>query len=243
MAVPQEDTAEIRAWLASQLKLGDVPEPIWDYLVEERYVSDARDPDYPDGRGDLVRQARKLSKIYRADVGDPDVRKKQVTGKRQKATAKARSEVVAEIKSKISKAKASSSPDASPKGDSARTESPITGMIANNRITVTADPWVSWEDWRDKIESLRSIWFWTQTPSERRVELVRFVTGFCDGYYDEEGHITGLLRGPNWPAWRHIMEQWNQHRPPGHDWHYTDVRNFSRDFRETFEALTLFENF
>lgn len=243
MTGPQNDTSEMRAWLATQLKLEDIPEPIWELLVEDEYVEEAQDPVFADARDDLVRRARKLLKIYRADVGAPDVRKKQRTSKRQKATAKARSDVLAEIKAKISKAKASSSPDASPNGDSVLAESPITGMIANNRITVTADPWVSWEDWRDKIESLRSIWFWKQTPSARRVQLVRFVTGFCDGYYDKEGDITGLLRGPNWPAWRHIMEQWNQRYPQEHPWHYTDVRNVSRDFRKTFEALTLFENF
>jgi hypothetical protein len=244
MAGLQNDTSEIRAWLASHLKLEDIPETIWDDLVEEEYVKDAQNLGLPDGREKLLRQARRLMNAYRAGAGaGPAPKRKQPTGKRQKATAKARSEVVAEIKSKISEAKASSSLDASPNGDSARTESPITGMIANNRITVTADPWVSWEDWRDKIESLRSIWPWKQTPSARRVELVRFVTGFCDGYYNEVGHITGLLQGPNWPAWRHIMEQWNQRYPQEHPWHYTDHRNVRRDFRETFEALTLFENF
>jgi hypothetical protein len=243
MAGPQNDTSEIRAWLASQLKLEDIPEEIWDDLVEQNYVKDAQDPDFPAGREGLVSRARKLFKIYRADdVGARDVRKKQRTSKRQRATTSDRALVVAEIATKIAKARASKNPDASPNGDSVLAESPITGMIANNRITVTADPWVSWEDWRDKIESLRSIWFWKQTPSARRVELVRFVTGFCDGYYDKERDITGLLRGPNWPGWRHIMEQWNQRYPQEHPWHYTDVRNVSRDFRETFEALTLFEN-
>jgi hypothetical protein len=243
MAGPQNDTSELRAWLASQLKLVDVPEPIWDDLVQEKYVKEAQNLDFPDGREELLWQARRLLKAYRAGAGAGPAPKKQPTGKRQRATAKSRSEVVAEIKAKISKAKASSSPDASPNGGSVLAESPITGMIANNRITVTADPWVSWEDWRDKIESLRSLWFWKQTPSARRVELVRFVTGFYDGYYNEQGDKTALQRGPNWPGWRHIMEQWNQHYPQGHDWHYTDVRNFRRHFRETVEALTLFENF
>jgi hypothetical protein len=243
MAGPQYDTSEIRAWLATQLKLEDVPGPIWELLVEDEYVEEAQNRVFPDSRDELVGQARKLLSAYRAGAGAGPAPKKQPTGKRQRATAKARSEVVAEIKAKISKAKASSSPDASPNGDSARTESPITGMIANNRITVTADPWVSWEDWRDKIESLRSIWFWKQTPSARRVELVDFVTCFCEGYYNEERGGPGLLRGPDWPGWRQIMEQWNQRYPQGHDWHYTDVRNFSRHFRETYQALTLFENF
>ena len=187
--------------------------------------------------------------------------KKQRTTKRRKATAVSRSKVVAEIKAKISQAKENKDPDASPNGgeeepesltpeqrellarERAFAESPLTGEISNNRITVTAEPSVSPEDVRRQFESLRRAWFYTETPSERRVELVNFVAGFCEGYYNEERGRSGLRRGPNWPGWRHIMEQWNQRYPQQHDWHYTNVRNFSRDFRETFEALTLFENF
>ena len=71
--------------------------------------------------------------------------------------------------------------------------------------------------------------FWKQTPSERRVELLGFVTGFSKGYYDEEHGITGLKLNA---SWRQIMERWNQRYPQGHDWHYKDVRNLRRDFRE-----------
>jgi hypothetical protein len=76
-----------------------------------------------------------------------------------------------------------------------------------------------------------------------RVELVSFVVGFYEGYYNEERDLYGLMRGPNWPSWRGIMEQWNQRYPQEHDWHYLDVRNFRRDFNETFETLTSYKDF
>jgi hypothetical protein len=261
MAVPQEDTAEIRAWLASQLRLEDVPELIWGYLVEKRYVKEALNPDYANARGNLVKQARKLLKIHRSGAGGPEVHKSRRTRKRQKATARRRSEVVAEIAAKISQAKENKDPDASPNGggekpetlapeqqiliDYARAlaESPLKGEISNNQITVTAEPWVSPEDVRRKFVTMRDIWFWTETPSRRRVELVQFVTGFCEGYYNEESVRSGLRRGPDWPGWRGVMEQWNQRYPPGHDWHYGDVRNFRRHSHQAFKALTAHKDF
>ena len=96
-------------------------------------------------------------------------------------------------------------------------ESPLTGEISKNLITVTAEPWVSPEDVRRRYESLRRAWFYTETPSERRVELVNFVAGFCEGYYNEERGVSGLRRGPDWPGWRHIIEQWNKRYPQEHD--------------------------
>jgi hypothetical protein len=120
---------------------------------------------------------------------------------------------------------------------------PLVGEIRNSRITITAEPWVPPDDVRKQYDSLRNSWFWTTTPSERRVELVRFVAGFCEGYCNEEGTIVGLVRSASWPGWRELLDRWNEHYPEGHDWHYTDVRNFSRDFRETFKTLTRFKDF
>jgi hypothetical protein len=173
-------------------------------------------------------------------------------------TAASRYEAVAKIAAKIASAKASSHPDTSPNGDEekpnattpelqefnertrALAESPLMWTIENNRITVRAEAWVSPEDVSKSFENARDVWFWTQTPSEHRVELVQCVVGFCEGHYDDERGFTGLVRGP---SWRHIMEQWNQRYPREHDWHYTDVRNFRRDFKEGFETSTSFEHF
>jgi hypothetical protein len=260
MAVPHKDTSEIRVWLASQLKLEDVPESVWEYLVEEGYVKEAQNPEYPDARGKLVAQARKLLKIRRDGTDTTKAPKKQRTGKRQKATARRRLQVEAEIAAKFAQAKAAKDPDISngheEKAENlapgqqilieyarALAESPLKGEISNNQITVTAEPWVSPEDVRRKFVTMRNIWFWTETPSKRRVELVGFVTGFCEGYYNEEHCRPGLLRGPDWPGWRGVMEQWNQRYPPGHDWHYRDVRNFRRHSHQAFKALTAHKDF
>ena len=261
MAGSQDDTSRIRSWLATQLKLEDVPESVWEHLVDDGYVEEAEYRRFSDAHEELVGQAHRLLKIHRDGADAPKVRKRQGTRKRQRASPRLRSEVEAEIAAKIGQAKAHKDPDASPNGHEekletltpeqqrliARTkafaESPITGEISSNRITVTAKPWISPEAVRRQFESLRRAWLWTETPSERRVELVRFVAGFCEGYHNEERRVSGLLRGANWPGWRRIMEQWNQRYPQEHDWHYTDVRNFSRDFREAFETLTSFKDF
>jgi len=260
MAVPQEDTSQIRAWVASQLKLEDVPEPIWDYLVEGRYVEEAQNPDYPDARGNLVAKARKLVRIAGTGADAPKVPKKQRTNKRQKATAHRRSEVVDGIAAKISKAKANKVPDTPTTGEEkpealtpeqqlllANTrkleQSPLLGSIENNRIIVSAEPYVSPDDVRKAYQETRDMWFWERTPSERRVELVAFVAGFCQGYYNQESGAAGLKRGPDWPGWRGIMEQWNQRYAQERGWRYKDARNLERDFRDAFETITAHKDF
>jgi hypothetical protein len=116
----------------------------------------------------------------------------------------------------------------------------LRGEIKNNEISITAKPWVAPEEVRKEYESLRNIWFYTDTPSERRVELVRFMTDLSEGWHDRERGLVGLRRSA---SWRQMMEQWNQHYPKGHEWHYKDVRNFRRDASETLEALTAYEDF
>ena len=278
MADLHNDTFELRAWLASQLGLQDVPQAIWKLLLKNGEVGDAQDPGYKNGKRLLLKQARELLKIYRAVSGTQKTRKRQPTGKRQRATAGSRSRAVAEIAAKIDEARAARSDGGSLKGgeDGLRdfkkreewerstaelprgpnpeklelsgiepprrssAHAPIMGEIRNNRITVTAKPWVSPEEVRQQYESLQKVWFWKRTPSERRVELVRFVTGLCEGYCDEERGVVGLV--PN-ASLREMLDRWNERYPQDHDWHYTDVRNFRRDFHDAFEALTLFEDF
>ena len=98
------------------------------------------------------------------------------------------------------------------------------------------------EEVLEKYKSLRKLWFHRDTPSQRRVELLGFVTEFCEGYYDEESGNVGLtwLLGA---SFRQVMKRWNQRYPQGHEWHYKDVRNFRRDARDTFEALTRYKDF
>lgn len=261
MAGSQDDTSRIRSWLATQLKLEDVPESVWEHLVDDGYVEEAEYRRFSDAHEELVGQAHRLLKIHRDGADAPKVRKRQGTRKRQRASPRLRSEVEAEIAAKIGQAKAHKDPDASPNGHEekletltpeqqrliARTkafaESPITGEISNNRITVTAEQWVSPEKVRRQFESLRQMWFYAPTPSARRVELVAFVSGFCDSDYDKKHNVFSLIRGPDWPGWRGIVEQWNQRYPQGHDWHYTDHRRLRRDFHAAAKALMLYQDF
>jgi hypothetical protein len=244
MADLHNDTPDLRAWLASQLKLKDVPEEIWDKLVKSRHVTEAQDPDLAKGRENLLTEARDLIRIYRAGSGFPKVNKKQRSRKRQRASDRSRLDAEAEIAAKIGKARAKKSGTTTSNGDEVNLRRlPVAGMISNNQITITAEPWVSPEDVRREYKSLQDSWFWKPTPSERRVQLLRFVVRFCETRFDEKRNIATFVRGASWPGWRRIMEQWNQRYPQDHDWHYKDVRNFQRDARETFEALTLFKVF
>lgn len=66
------------------------------------------------------------------------------------------------------------------------------------------------------------------TPSPRRLAVFRFVAErgeFRNGTFE---HSSG---------WRPLMELWNRRLPEGHEWRYTDVRNFSRDFRAAKRTL------
>jgi hypothetical protein len=202
-----------------------------------------QDSDLPDGHEALLREARFLLRIYDAGSEAPKVRKRQSARTRRRASATKRSEVEAEIFAKISKAKAASGEDASNGGERKPRTRPIMGEISNNKITVTSEPWVHRDEQSRQYESLRNNWLWRQTPSERRMELLRFVIGFYEGYYDKKRNITGLTPGSSWPGWRRIMEQWNERYPQDHGWHYKDVRNFRRDFRETFETVTRYQTY
>jgi hypothetical protein len=244
MADLHNDTSELRAWLASQLGLEDVQDEIWEYLLRKWYVEEALDPDRKNGKKGLLEEARALLRIQRAGSGTQKASKRRPTGKRQRATAASRSKAVAEIAAKIAKVRAEKGRTVPPNGDEGNLgRRPVAGRISNNQITVTAEPWVSPEAVRNEYKSLQDVWFWKPTPSERRVQLLRFVTRFCEGWSDEERNIVGLVPGASWPGWRQIMEHWNQRYPQGHDWHYKDVRNFERDARETFEALTRYKDF
>jgi hypothetical protein len=37
--------------------------------------------------------------------------------------------------------------------------------------------------------------------------------------------------------WRELLQLWNKRYPLGHEYHYKDVRNFYKDFKEAKEVL------
>jgi hypothetical protein len=45
---------------------------------------------------------------------------------------------------------------------------------------------------------------------------------------------------PQVPSWRELHRLWNKQYPGGSEWHYKDVRNFQRDFKEAFDQITNF---
>src|SRR5215203_2563123 len=66
MSSDQKDTYEdLKRWLARRLRMDDVPAPLWQLLLEDHWVEDARDPDYQDGKEELLRRARQLLEYSR----------------------------------------------------------------------------------------------------------------------------------------------------------------------------------
>jgi hypothetical protein len=47
------------------LAVEEVPEPLWSLLEDDRYVSDALDPDSPDGKDELLARAKRQLRFYR----------------------------------------------------------------------------------------------------------------------------------------------------------------------------------
>jgi hypothetical protein len=54
------EQSELRIWLAKRLKRSDVPDRLWAFLVNEKYVSEVLDDDYDYDREDLLRKARDI---------------------------------------------------------------------------------------------------------------------------------------------------------------------------------------
>jgi hypothetical protein len=67
------------------------------------------------------------------------------------------------------------------------------------------------------------------TPSSRRLAVFQFVVERGEHSEAEDTLKPG--------SWRKAMNRWNQSLPEHHDWRYTDVRNFRRDFKEAEKAL------
>lgn len=225
---------ELRAWLAAQLKFEDVPGPLWAYLQKRRYVAEVLNEDLPDGRNDLLAEAREQLRLFRALSDNPDGEKRR-TKRRPRATIEQRAAAEAEFMAKVQEAAGDEKKIGGPTPGH-----PVIGRIQNNQITITADPWVPKEAVARKYADMRRMWFYGSTPSERQVELFKFVVGRSDGYYGEDEHgrgIWGLLRDGD--GWRVKMDAWNDQYPEDHPWRFSDVRNFRRDFNTAFEALAL----
>jgi hypothetical protein len=98
-------------------------------------------------------------------------------------------------------------------------------------ITITAAHWVPkaavskfYVEVKSRVDS-------APTPSLRRLAVFRFVAEQSSGIRER------LVYGLNIRSWRSLQARWNEEHPPGHEWHYRDVRNFRRDFAEASKSL------
>jgi len=102
-------------------------------------------------------------------------------------------------------------------------------------ITVRAAHWVPEEAIGQLYLQMKGRMKPTLTTSPRRLALFRFVTERSSGKneLDKGELVTGLVI----PPWRGLQSEWNEQFPPSHKWHYSDVRNFRRDFAEASKLL------
>src|SRR5215211_9217253 len=66
MSSDQKDThEELKKWLVRRLGMDNVPAPLWQLLLEDHWVDDALNPDFPDGKEELLKRARQLLRFSR----------------------------------------------------------------------------------------------------------------------------------------------------------------------------------
>jgi hypothetical protein len=101
-------------------------------------------------------------------------------------------------------------------------------------VDITAWPWVPTEEVTSVYERVRKELNPTPITSPKRLALFIFVMRHPEVEVPREGEK------PKVPSWRELLRLWNEEHPEGKKWHYKDVRNFQRDFKEAFEALVNF---
>jgi hypothetical protein len=101
-------------------------------------------------------------------------------------------------------------------------------------VDITVWPWVPVGEVTSLYESVRKELNPTPTTSSRRLALFMFVLEH------PEVEVAHVGEGPKVPSWRELYRLWNKDFPRGNEWHYKDVRNFQRDFKEAFDQITNF---
>ena len=104
-------------------------------------------------------------------------------------------------------------------------------------ITITAAKWVPAEVIGRLYAQLKADLEPTPTPSDRRLEVFRFVVERSSGITELDAEEAVLTTRFNIPPWRSLLSQWNELHPPDDKWHYKGVQNFHRDFKEASKAL------
>jgi hypothetical protein len=101
-------------------------------------------------------------------------------------------------------------------------------------VDITVWPWVPVDDVTSLYESVRKELNPTPTTSPKRLALFMFVLEH------PEVEVAHVGERPKVPSWRELHRLWNEEYPGGSKWHYKDVRNFQRDFKEAFDQITNF---
>jgi hypothetical protein len=101
-------------------------------------------------------------------------------------------------------------------------------------VDITVWPWVPVGEVTSLYESVRKELNPTPTTSSRRLALFMFVLEH------PEVEVAHVGERPKVPSWRELYRLWNKDFPRGNEWHYKDVRNFQRDFKEAFDQITNF---
>lgn len=101
-------------------------------------------------------------------------------------------------------------------------------------VDITAWPWVPVEKITSLYERVRKELNPTPTTSPKRLALFLFVM--------RHPEVKVLIEGekPEVPSWRKLLNLWNEQYPKGNNWHYKEVRNFQRDFKEAFDQVVNF---
>jgi hypothetical protein len=101
-------------------------------------------------------------------------------------------------------------------------------------VDITVWPWVPVEAVTRLYELVRKELNPTPTTSPKRLSLFNFVMLHPEVEVLREGEK------PKVPSWRELLRSWNERYPEGDRWHYKDVRNFQRDFKEAFDQIANF---
>jgi hypothetical protein len=101
-------------------------------------------------------------------------------------------------------------------------------------VDITVWPWVPVGEVTSLYESVRKELNPTPTTSPKRLTLFMFVLEH------PEVEVAHVGERPKVPSWRELHRLWNEEYPGGSEWHYKDVRNFQRDFKEAFDQITNF---
>ncbi len=101
-------------------------------------------------------------------------------------------------------------------------------------VDIKVWPWVPVEEVSSYYERARKELNPTPTTSPKRLALLTFVMRHPEVEVPSEGVK------PKVPSWRVLLGLWNEHYPEEAEWHYKDVRNFQRDFKEAFDQVVNF---